>query len=141
MITRGIIEQRVDAYHVKVRIPLVDKVLTAPIHTPTENLTTAILATIPGLEVELVPGDVVIVSTDKCEDTAIILGYLYRDASRDKICKLKLESLHVVDSAELPRNTNIGNVTAAELNFLSGARDNLQRQIDDIRVLLDNMKG
>ncbi len=139
MIKRGIIEKRVDPYHVKVRIPSIDRVSTSSIHTSTDNLSTATFITIPGLEVDLQPGDVVLVNIEAEEVT--IFGYLYRDASIAKKCILNLSDLLVDQSATLPLNTVIGDVTAANVQCLAGATENIQKQIDALKQQIAEMRG
>ena len=132
MITRGIIEKSIDPYHVKVRIPTIDRLSTSSVHTPTNNLSNAVFATLPGCEVKLQPGDVVIVSVDNVEDSVTILGYLYREASVNKQCSHKMESLTVNTLAKLPKDTTIGSVFPSEIAQLSGVKENIQKQLDDI---------
>lgn len=134
MITRGIIEKSIDQYHVKVRIPSVDRVDTSSVHTSTDNLNTAVFATLPGCEVRLQPGDVVIVYVD--EESATILGYLYRIESIEKRISQNLASLNVSESARLPISTHIGEVLPKEIAYLSGVNENLQKQLDAIKERL-----
>lgn len=132
MITRGIIEKSIDEYRVKVRVPSVDRMSTSSVHTSTDNLNTAIFATLPGCEVHLQPGDVVIVSIDDSGDSAIILGYLYRMESVNKQCSYRADSLIVTDAATLSNNTTIGEVNSSEIACLKGVNENLQKQLDDL---------
>lgn len=136
MITRGIIEKSIDQYHVKVRIPSVDRVDTSSVHTSTDNLNTAVFATLPGCEVRLQPGDVVIVSIEDFDEGATILGYLYRNESIQKQIVQNLSSLTVGESAKLPISTTIGKVSSSELAHLSGVNENLQKQLNDIKERL-----
>ena len=134
MITRGIIEKSIDQYHVKVRIPSVDRMNTSNVHTSTDNLNTAVFATLPGCEVRLQPGDVVIVYVD--EESATILGYLYRIESVEKRISQNLASLNVSESVKLPISTSIGEVLPKEIAYLSGVNENLQKQLDAIKERL-----
>lgn len=141
MITRGIIEKSVDQYHVKVRIPSIDRMNTSSVHTSTDNLTNAVLATLPGCEVQLQPGDVVIVAIDKTDDCATILGYLYREASVNKHCRHNMSSLSVDYSTVLSRDTTIGDVKSTEIAHLCGVKENIQKQLDDIQRRLSSLEG
>jgi len=134
MITRGIIEKSVDQYHVKVRIPSVDRMDTSSVYTSTDNLNTAVFATLPGCEVRLQPGDVVIVYVD--DESATILGYLYRIESIEKRISQNLASLNVSESVKLPISTSIGEVLPKEIAYLSGVNENLQKQLDAIKERL-----
>ena len=133
MITRGVIEKSIDDYRVKVRLPSIDRVTSSSIHTSTEDLNTAIFATVPGCEVHLQPGDVVIVSIEDDDQSAIILGYLYRLESIDKHCSYNMDSLVVENKAHLSKNTTIGDVKSTEISHLKGLNENLQKQLDDIK--------
>lgn len=136
MITRGIIEKSIDQYHVKVRIPSIDRMSTSSVHTSTDNLSTAVFATLPGCEVHLQPGDVVIVSVEDVDDSVTILGYLYRDASVKKHCSHKMDSLRVDYSTVLSNDTTIGIVTPREIEYLAGVKENIQKQFDDLQMRL-----
>lgn len=140
MITRGIVERVVDAYHVKVRIPSIDRVATSSIHTATENLNTAIVATVPGCQIELQPNDVVIVAIDSSEPSAIIIGYLYREESVNKPVTMLLEKLLVSSKAVLPSSTFVGKVTPNELQALQGVQSNIQVQLDELNSRLKKLE-
>ena len=133
MITRGIVEKSIDKYRVKIRIPSLDRVSTSSVHTSTDNLNTAVFATLPGCEVHLQPGDVVIVSVEDIDESAVILGYLYRLESLGKHCSYRADSLIVDNVTHLSKDTTIGDVQAEELAHLKGLNDNLQQQLDDIK--------
>lgn len=139
MITRGIIEQVVDAFHVKVRIPTIDRVASSNVHTSTENLNTATYVSVPGCEVQLQPGDVVIVHVSS--ETVTIIGYLYRQEVISKRCSFNLESLDVSGSAKLPLDTRIGNVRPGEISMLQGVEDNIQTQIDELKQKIKELRG
>lgn len=140
MITRGIVERVIDSYHVKVRLPSIDRVETSSIHTVTENLNTAILATVPGCQIELQPDDVVIVAIDPSEPSAIILGYLYRQEAVNKPITMFLEKLLVSYRASLPSSTTIGSVKATEIQCLKGVEDNIQMQLDELNSRLKKLE-
>lgn len=136
MITRGIIEQSIDEYRVKVRIPTVDRLDTSSVHTSTDNLNTAVFATLPGCEVNLQPGDVVIVSVEDLDESAVIIGYLYRLESVNKHCSYRADSLIVDNVTQLSKDTSIGEVQATEIAHLKGLNENLQQQLDEIKQRL-----
>lgn len=140
MITRGIIEKSIDEYHVKIRLPSVDRMNTSSVHTSTDNLNTAILATLPGCEVRLQPGDVVIVSIEESEESATILGYLYRKELLSKHCSYNADSITVTSTAQLPKNTVIGEVQSDEISYLKGLNENLQQQLDEIKLRLTSLE-
>lgn len=138
MITRAIVEQVIDSFHVKIRVPSIDRVQSSNLHTSTENLNTATYAGVPGCEVNLQPGDVVIVHIG-AED-ATILGYLYRNESINKRSSFNLESLNVSDTVNLPFQTSIGDVTSNDISKLVGVKDNIQYQIDILKKEIETLK-
>lgn len=80
MVQKGIIEEVITKYRVKVRVPKYDKVQTALGGTPTEDLADAIVKTLPGLEPIYMVGDVVIVDYENNElARPVVIGLLYRD--------------------------------------------------------------
>ena len=84
MIQKGIIAQVIDRYNYKVRIPKYDKVESATYSTKTDNLSSGIVCTVPGIEVVYVEGDVVLLSFENGElSKPVILGLLYREEKKD----------------------------------------------------------
>ncbi len=138
MITKGIVEKIVDRYHVKVRIPTIDRTPSSSIHTNTENLNTALICTLSNCNPNIQIGDVVFVALDdQSEDDAIILGYLYREVMTPTYCDLILNRLNVESEVALPKNITIGDITYTELSQLIGANKNLQQQITSLQNQLD----
>lgn len=84
MIQKGIIAQVIDKYNYKVRIPKYDKVESATYSTKTDNLSSGIVCTVPGIEVVYVEGDIVLLSFENGElSKPVILGLLYREEKKD----------------------------------------------------------
>lgn len=84
MIQKGIIAQVIDKYNYKVRIPKYDKVESATYSTKTDDLSSGIVCTVPGIEVVYVEGDVVLLSFENGElSKPVILGLLYREEKKD----------------------------------------------------------
>ena len=82
MIQKGIIAQVIDKYTYKVRIPKYDKIESATASTKTDDLSSGIVCTIPGVDIIYTVGDVVLVSFENDElSKPIILGLLYRENS------------------------------------------------------------
>lgn len=133
MITKAIVEDIVDEYSIRVRIPSIDRVLQSNIHVNTDELDVAVVCTLPGCKPNLQRGDVVIVAYDAAEEDTIILGHLYRSKKTDTYIDLILSSINVNNHAILPQSTQIGSVTSREIQCLSGAKDNLQAQITSLQ--------
>lgn len=84
MIQKGIIESIVSAYEYKVRIPRYDKLVTTPGAVPTDNLSSAIVCSIPSTKVSFAIGDIVLIGFENDELTKpVILGLLYRQGTTD----------------------------------------------------------
>lgn len=134
MITKAIVEEVIDKYSVRVRIPMIDSVAHATTHTATENLNIALVCTLPGQDPRIRPGDVVFVALDESpEGDAIILGYLYREKSCSGVSGAQVDTLTVTQVAQLPEDSSIGNVTSLELSRLVGIRENIQQQLDNLQ--------
>lgn len=141
MITKGIIEEIVSPYEVKVRIPILDRSTTSSLSTSTENLNTATICSLPNCYINLQIGDVVFVGfEDNTYYKAVILGHLCRESDTLPYADVTLGALKAKRSARLPQETYIGSVTATELQHLTGLRDNLQRQIDNLTDKLDKLQ-
>lgn len=141
MIERGIIEEVIDSYTVRVRIPSVDRVATSTIHTASNNLRQAVVSALPGVVLHLSVGDVVIVDIpDRSSSSGTILGYLYRPETRDFKCDALFDTLSVQSASILPKNTTIGDVTSSEIRCLHGVSSNIQKQLDDILERLKRLE-
>ena len=108
MITKGIVEEIVDNYFVKVRIPVLDKAQNALQSTPTHNLPTATVCTIPNCRPNLRQGDIVFVGfEDNSLIQPIILGCLYKENLTNSLIDLNVNSLNVAVDTKLSKNTSI----------------------------------
>ena len=84
MIQKGIVEQVIDKYTYKVRIPRYDKIASDPSATKTQDLPTAIVCGYPGTEVVFSKGNIVLVDYENDElNQPVILGLLYNDSSSE----------------------------------------------------------
>lgn len=92
MIQKGIIEQVIDKYKVKVRIPKYNKIAAASDGTKTESLPIAIINAVPGINSSYLVGDVVLVSFENNElARPVVIGLLYRDI--DTSTQIKIPSV------------------------------------------------
>lgn len=133
MITRGIVEQIVDKYHIRVRIPIYNRVSTAAMYTPTEELSVAVICTAPYLSPNFQLNDIVIVGfEDNDLGKPIILGMLFRDIDSRVFSELLVDTLTVNSQVNLPENTTIGKIKAKELASLAGVDYNLADKIQSI---------
>ena len=133
MITKAIIEEVLTPYQVRVRIPLLDRIASVGLATPTENLNTATICSLPNCYINLKVGDVVFVAfEDNTYRKAVVLGHLSRELC-DTYSDLVLNEVIVNSNAVLPQETRIGNVSALEISMLQGLTDNIQKQIDSLK--------
>ena len=134
MITKAIVEELISPYQVRVRVPTLDRVSNSQLSTSSENLNIATICSLPNCYPNTQVGDVVIVGfEDNTYDTAVILGHLCRSAESTTYADIKLNELFVTSIANLPHSTNIGEVSATELQCLTGLTDNIQRQLDSLK--------
>ena len=78
MIQKGIIEQVIDKYTYKVRVPRYDKAASDPSATKTKDLPDAIVCCYPGTEVVFSKGNIVLLDYENDElNQPVILGLLY----------------------------------------------------------------
>jgi hypothetical protein len=134
MFTRAIVDSVVDKYHIRVRIPLLDRVASTNVHTSSDDLNIATICTLPNCSPNIKPGDVVFVAFESTDvgKKAVVVGYLFREAMAQTYCDMVVDDLQVVGKCTLPYETSIGGVSQNELANLRGVRDNLQRQIDSL---------
>lgn len=133
MITKAIIEKVLSNYKVKIRIPVINQIKTAPNATATDDLYSSIVCTIPSISIPLEVGDVVIVGfEDNSFKKPIILGYLYREEAISKHVDFNLSNLIVDGTTNLSKSTYIGDITPTEISYLAGINTNIQSQLNTL---------
>lgn len=138
MICRGIVEEVISPYQVKVRLPIIHRSTSSPEFTPNDSLPIASICTLPNAHANIRVGDVVIVGFENNDEgKPIILGYLYKEILGDTALSLNLSALQVSGSTKLGYDTQIGDITASEITKLSGITDNIQ---DQINFIYDRLK-
>lgn len=162
MITKAIIvgKSKIDGEDNKyiVRIPIIHGVEGASQYTPDDLLPTAPICGIPGFTNTVRKGDVVFVVFENDEyEHPVIMGQLITNTNAynvnsDNITNTRanavLQTLSFYDklsdnytSAQLPKNTTIGDVKASQISFLLGLRDNIQDQIDRLNEQLSGISA
>ena len=135
MITKGIVEEIINIYQAKVRLPVYDGFADTKNATPSNELTIASICNIPNIYNTIAVGDIVYVAfEDNDLGNPVILGQLYKE-EMNTLADIKLNSaninqLTVNKNASLPQNTSIGSISSKEIAALSGIKDNIQNQID-----------
>ena len=139
MITRAIIDSVLDPYTFKISIPILNRTSSSTVKTSKALLPEAVICCSPGYSMNLQSGDVVIVAGDDTEKDWTILGLLFTSSMREGTADLVLNDLKVVNAVTLPTNTSIGNVSNSNIQCLSGAKENIQKQLDEIVRRLDEL--
>lgn len=125
MLQKAIIEKKLDKYSMKVRIPVYNKVKSDPTATPTNELYTATIQTLPGCSPNYQEGDVVIVDFENDDlSFPIIIGLLYREHMPQGSTDITADSLVVNVNTSLSENTLIGEVTPESLKKLNDKYSN-----------------
>ena len=142
MLTRGIVEEIIDDYRVRVRMPVYNKVKSAPLHTPTSELNIATICSLPNFHINLRIGDIVFLGfEDNDLGKPVILGYLNGPFKISSKCDIDVSSLTADVKSRLPADTTIGKVTAQNILQLQGATNNLQDQIQQLNNNLVQRSG
>lgn len=131
MITKAVIEKVISSTSVKIRIPIFNKAKYASGATPTDELPVSAVCTLPGCYVNPREDDIVIVAFEE-DDFArpIIVGYLFTSNASSTLCDMILSSLIVKRNCILSKDTQIGNVSALDIENIQGSTGNLQQQIN-----------
>ena len=128
---RAIIEQRIDNYHYRVRIPLINKFSSSVGATPSNELAIATVAASPGSSPYYESGDIVYIDYEETDtNKPVIVGSLYNDLSSNINSDSKVDSLTVGVNVNLPKDTQIGDISASNLQQLRGLTNNVQNAID-----------
>lgn len=138
MLQKAIIEKKLDKYSMKVRIPVYNKVKSDPTATPTNELYTATIQTLPGCSPNYQEGDVVIVDFENDDlSFPVIIGLLYREHMPQGSTDITADSLVVNVNTNLSENTLIGEVTPDSLKKLNDKYSNNVKAIS-IQYSLSN---
>ena len=130
---KGIIEKVENKYSYKVRIPVFHKIENTPGATPTDNLPTVPVCTLPGVNPIYQVGDIVWLGFENDEiGTPVIIGLLYREEQSNAISDMDCASITVQVDAKFPASTKIGDIGDKSLQALPqiiDAVNNLQSSI------------
>ncbi len=131
MITKAIVEQILNEHSVKVRIPILDKVINASTGTPIDNNQIASECVLPNFHYNFKIGDVVFVDFEENNmDSPVIIGYLTNTS--EQRTDGTLLSINVENGVVLPKDTSIGSVTGEEIQYLNDTTFNIQNEINSI---------
>ena len=135
MITRAIIEEVIDTFSYRVRIPIFDRIESASEHTSFENLLIAKASVSRGSNNQFQRGDIVFIAFENNDLGApVIIGHLYRNALLEVSNSSVIEStsLNVSGKASLPMSTTIGDIQYSQLFYLANVQSDLQGQLDEL---------
>ena len=131
MLLKAIVVEKIDNYSLKIRIPRYNKVDTAFMATPDEDLCIAPICTPPGVIPNYELGDVVIVGFENdLWNQPIILGQLYCNKNMESTSEFNASSLRVKDESILSEATNIGELKYSDIINTKNTRNNIQYQLD-----------
>lgn len=145
MLVKGIIETiDNDGYSAKVRVPIYNKLQTDLDGTPTKDLDTAAIASLPGISPGYKIGDVVMVDYENDDVGApIITGLLHCENQSGSTSDINCNTLNVNINYALPNTANdtSGNtMTSDTITALSsGTNIDLNNKINTILALRDKM--
>ena len=142
MIYKGIVEEIIDPFSIKVRIPLLHRLKSSPQGINDTSLPIASICTLSKCHPNLCKGDIVIIGFDNDDlSKPIILGHLYKESFDSNSESIELTDLKVTSNTQLSSNTSIGDITSEELKQLIGVRDNLQKQLDLLLVRIEKLES
>lgn len=141
MISRAIIESKIDINHFRVRVPTLNKSNSSIGSTPTNELAIATVCAIPGYNPSFNIGDTIFVEFEENDfSRPVILGKIYNEThSKSSASDGNLDSIKVNVNAQLPSDTSIGSIKRNEIEQLKGLTTNIQIRFDQINSELTNI--
>lgn len=137
---KGIIEA-ISGNTATVRIPELNKIDGAVGATPSNELATSVICTLPGYIPNLRVGDIVIVGLENFNVAKpIILGLLFNDNVKNRQPDIFAGSINVSVNATLPKDTTIGEVSAATIEHLIGLESNAQLQLNELKKQAEELQ-
>lgn len=134
MVTKGIIEEIIDTYKAKVRLPVFDALEGTQSGISNNNLCVATNIVIANMTNPVSVGDVVFVTfEDNDNSKPIILGHLYKQKLSATKPNLSLGGLEATGTIKLSKFTSIGDVSYKEIQALIGINANIKDTVDNIR--------
>lgn len=112
MITKAIIEQKIDEFQYKVRIPIFDRTSDSTYFTDTAELAIAVASVPKGITNTLEVNDIVFVGfEDNNIATPVILGQLYNEKLlKQHNLHIQARSIDIEESVNLPMGTTLNDI-------------------------------
>ena len=137
MVTKAIVEQIIDDYTIRVRIPLFDKIASDLTATRTADLSEATICFLANSYMGVSLGDIVYVSfEDNDRSKPVIIGHLSCNKDYESAASLVLHNLSIDSSCNLPANTLIGNIRYEQLLNAIQLQNNLNNLTNALRLQL-----
>lgn len=141
MIYRAIIEEVIDRYTAKIRIPLIHRTSMSSQYTEASGLPEAKICTLPSTHPNIQIGDIVIVALENNDPTKpIIIGYLYKESLNNTSVSPIFNSIEVIQETKLTADTSIGQVTPENIKQLIGCNENISQKFKEILNRLDSIE-
>lgn len=141
MLVKGIIETiDNDGYSAQVRVPIYNKLKTDLDGTPTKDLDTAAIASLPGVSPGYKIGDVVIVDYENDDiGNPIITGMLHCENQEGSTSDINCNTLKVNINYSLPDESSSTTSTSSYTNVSSGSNIDLNNKINTLLSMQDKM--
>ena len=142
MITKGIVQEKIDEYTIRVRLPIYDGTEKSQQGTPNSSLSLATICSLPNSSSFVDVGDIVFVAfEDDDMGKPVIIGHLFKEAVTNTKINLELNSLTTHSNTKLYKDTWIGNVNPIEISYLEGVNNPIQTQINYILERIENLEN
>lgn len=142
MITKGIVQEKIDEYTIRVRLPIYDGTEKSQQGTPNSSLSLATICSLPNSSSFVEVGDIVFVAfEDDDMGKPVIIGHLFKEAVTNTKINLELNSLTTNSNTKLYKDTWIGNVNPIEISYLEGVNSPIQAQLNYILNKLNEIKS
>jgi L,D-peptidoglycan transpeptidase YkuD (ErfK/YbiS/YcfS/YnhG family) len=133
MVTKAFVQEVIDPYHLRVRIPLYNKIESVNGSTPNSELSVAAVCTLPNFVTDVKSGSIVILSFEEDDiSKPIVLGHLATANASSSIVDIKCNDLHVVGETTLTELTTIGEVTGDSIQQLKGLDTNVKQKFLEV---------
>lgn len=132
MLVKGIIEEKINIYQYKVRIPLINKASYNSNPTLHEELSAAPICAPTGLTPIYNKGDIVFIDFENGDlGNPVILGTLLRqNADKSSYSNIDVATLNVYNQCVLPVDTAIGNIQSQDVNSVLSSYDVITSLLD-----------
>lgn len=133
MLVKAIIEEKIDKYSYRVRVPLLNKLHSSANPTNTEDLSVAPICTTPGVEIVYNVGDIVFISFENNDyNHPVIIGNLFRDGISGSYNSINTTNLNVSLSTSLSNDTKIGDISSNQVYSSLSSLDVVNSLIDNL---------